>query len=321
MPETKIQHGMIRGIIPSPYDERDIHYAFMPEKVERPDAFSLRKQQTPVRDQGAIGSCAAFAGCAVSEFLYKGETILSPRHLYCARANAPQEGMVMRDVCKIMQKQGVCTEKCWEYLAHKSLCKTTSPCVGCVTEALQYRIGEYSRVYGSIKDALYTNQTPLFACIPIYEGFPSIFGKMLGYHAVVITGYSNNLLEFKNSWGLTWHDNGYGYFEDTYPTTEAWVLKARKEEDIPGILIGNAVVGNTCFWGLPVKIRIISTAAHSVSVRGGWTWTHSLRKGINNITVYISPKIGTKPFILDIASKSFRAYVTTTRTVSDWVLI
>jgi len=292
MLETKIQQGLLSGVIPSPYDERDFTYAIMPEKVERPETFSLRDKQTPVRDQGAIGTCAAFGGCAVNEFLHEGKTILSPRHLYCARANAPQEGMIMRDVCKIMQKRGVCTEQCWKYISHSSLCKSGTPCIEALDEALRYRIGTYRRIYGSIKDALYINKAPLFACVPIYDGFPNISGKMRGYHAITITGYTTNLFEFKNSWGKIWKDEGYSHIIDTYPVAEAWLLEMLKEDDTPDmtIEIEKATVDNACFWGLPVKVHVKVNAMYQLRVEGGWSFTSFIKRGDNNFIVYVPNK-------------------------------
>lgn len=310
MPTIVTKQGIKNlGVTPSHFDERDSYYAIMPEKVKRPEFFSLRAEQTPVRDQGVVGSCAAFAGCAVNEFLHEGVRILSPRHLYCARDNAPEHGMIMRDVCKIMQKQGVCTERCWPYLSHSSLCSSMSPCVEATQEARNYRIDTYRRVYGSLKDVLYSTKTPIFICVPVYEGFPNITGKFRGYHAVVMTGYSTpNLIEIKNSWGMEWGDEGYGYLADTYPITEAWVLESRDDDDdIPetNIEITKPVIGDIGFWGLPLKVNIKSDALYNIKIKGGWTWSPFIRKGKNNVIVYATPAQGDKQLEIGIGNKVF----------------
>ena len=307
------------GVIPSPLDTRDLAYAVMPKAIERPDTFSLRNEQTPVRHQGGVGSCAAFAGCAVTEFLYEKKAYLSPRHLYCARPNKPQSGMFMRDVCKILQKQGVCMEQCWPYKAATNLCDNTQ-CTNAKVEAVQYRIGAYRRIYGSMKDALWTYKTPLFVCVPTYDGFPALSGNMREYHAITIMGYTKHKYEFKNSWGTDWGDNGYAKLIDTYPVTEAWLLESREMAPQPptNVAITKTEMGAPGIFGIPINVHIQSNATYYLNVDGGRTFTWSVRRGITVAKIYVSPKEGITPLTLHIGTHVFKAAVSCVYGVSDW---
>mgnify|MGYP001573562914 CR=1 FL=1 len=55
------------GCLPSPFDERDFALASYIKPISLPTALSYRQLMSPVRSQGGLGSCVAFAGAAIDE--------------------------------------------------------------------------------------------------------------------------------------------------------------------------------------------------------------------------------------------------------------
>lgn len=261
------------GTIPSPYDERDFPFSVLPtvKRGEIPDEFSLRSEQTSVKHQGEVGSCCSFAACGINEVLHKGNNPnLSERHLYCRRVNKPGLGMAPRDACKLLQKEGVCSEACWQYISDANkLCKG-APCKNVNEESQRHRILSYHRCFGSIKATLFSTKSPLLIVVPVYENWgnkigadgkvPMPGGNMICYHAMIMTGWSKNYLEVKNSWGADFGDNGYLCIPEHYPVTEAWTMK--KEEETNGeekVQVRNWVIGKKNPFGVNVTFTIIST--------------------------------------------------------------
>lgn len=285
----------LSGSIPSPYDRRDIPYASIPtiEDKELPEQFSLRSEQTSVKHQGTIGACTAFSACAINEILQKVKD-LSEAHLYCRRENKPDHGMHPRDACKILQKKGVCLESCWPYISDvKRLCGY-SPCNTVNIQSQRYKIDSYHRVFNSLKATLFTTKLPILIVVPVYENWDSIGadgkvsmpeGNMIGYHALVLTGWSKKYLECKNSWG-NFGDNGYLHAPDNYPVTEAWAMKKKEVTEQDKIEVHNWKIGDKNLFGMNVTFTIVSPKKCRVSLfvddkREGST--KNVRAGINHI--------------------------------------
>ncbi len=258
------------GAIPSAYDERDFPFSVLPtvKREEIPEEFSLRSEQTSVKHQGTVGACTAFSACAINEILQKVKN-LSEGHLYCRRENKPGPGMHPRDACKILQKKGVCSESCWPYISDvKRLCGY-SPCNTVGIQSERYRITSYHRCFNSLKDTLFSTKLPILIVVPVYENWESIGadgkvpmpgGNMISYHSLVLTGWSKNYLEVKNSWGADFGDNGYLYIPEHYPVTEAWLMK--KEEQPNGeekVNVEDWQIGKKNLFGANVTFTIIST--------------------------------------------------------------
>ena len=259
------------GALPSPWDERDLPFAAVPvvKKEEIPGEYSLRERQTSVKHQGGVGACTAFSTCAIDEVLHKVNDLnLSERHLYCRRSNKPNPGMYPRDACKLLQKEGVCLEVCWQYIPDaEKLCKG-APCLSEKEQSKQYRINSYHRVFNSLKTALYQFKTPILLVCPVYENWGGIGSggivpmpnnsEFIGYHAMVLVGWSKKYLEVKNSWGENFGDKGYLYIPQNYPITEGWVLEKCETNEEEKVKV-DWKIGKKNLFGANVTCTINST--------------------------------------------------------------
>jgi C1A family cysteine protease len=241
------------GCKSDPEDKRDFLYAPMLAAAALPVSVDLRPFCSPVRDQGQLGSCTAFAMAAgLREFmLWKTvETILSPAYLYYRERELEgtiyeDSGAYIRDGMKVLAKQGVCPEFDEPYNVHTFAIR---PSVKATTDALKYKIGAYHRVYklAGIKAAL-AEGLPVVIGMEVYESFegddvassgfvpmPKRGEQILGGHAVLVVGYQNSAdwpgggyLIVKNSWSRNWGDKGYFYLPYKYvagtKVTDMWV--------------------------------------------------------------------------------------------------
>lgn len=231
-------------LYPSPEDNRDhIVKATAPLK---PSGFvDLSTDGTSIKDQGALGSCTAFASIAAMEFLHKkfgGSTtddLFSERFTYyVTRVNvmgwaAVDSGAYVRDAVKSLVKYGTCLENTCVYNGDFA----TAPSQQAYTEAMQYQALAYARFEEGISavdrmqliTALKANLEaglPIICGINCYSNIwsavkgviPKQNGQVIGGHAILLVGYDDNkqLFKFKNSWGKNWGDNGYGYLPYNY---------------------------------------------------------------------------------------------------------
>jgi C1A family cysteine protease len=224
------------GCFKDPIDSRDIPMNLVLPVIPVPVSFDFTKLMSPVRDQGNEGTCVAFASVTgVKEFQDKKEyhklIKLSPRFLYnlCKKFDGlPQEGTYPRIAMKVLLNYGVCHESFWPYLANqKSL-----PLKGADKDARKFKIKAYARLKSQLemKRSLLING-PFLAGVKVFKswfskkversGFipmPKRSDKLMGGHAICIMGYDDklNIFKFKNSWGIEWADQGYGYLPYKY---------------------------------------------------------------------------------------------------------
>ena len=100
----------------SPPDLRDWKYhEHIVGAVSIPASLSLLNTLNTVRDQGTLGTCAAFAGSAMKESQERKDInytgYFSPWFIYLNRnTSGGTEGMYLRNVMQILQAQGVASE-------------------------------------------------------------------------------------------------------------------------------------------------------------------------------------------------------------------
>lgn len=261
----------IMGYKKDPSDERDFLFkSTMPvtSKAQMeslmltlPTSIDYSNNMSPVKDQGQLGSCVAFASVAVKEWQeikeYGLEIVttknkpamktnlvrdLSEQWVYwnCKKIDPwpNEEGTSIRYAMKILQHQGVPFEKEWPYSA------TTigKPTKMAARIAKWLRIASYWRITTGLElKAALVNHGPIPIGILCFEEIfrvgsdgvvkdPKNPDQIYGGHAICAVGFddSKKLIKFKNSWSSGWGDKGYGYLSYDYIDNymlDAWVCK------------------------------------------------------------------------------------------------
>ncbi|OTF83874.1 Group 1 mite allergen-like protein (Cysteine protease) [Euroglyphus maynei] len=184
---------------------------------------------TPIRDQGACGSCWAFAGVAAVEsayLAYKNQSLdLAEQELVDCAARFGCHGDTIPRGLDYIQEQGVVEEQVYEYNGRENDCEPP--------EKPRHSIKQYCQIDHSnvelIKTALDTHKAAVAVIINIhninafrhYDGSYVVEkdrGIFPHFHAVNIVGYGKSpegidYWIMRNSWSENWGENGYGYFE------------------------------------------------------------------------------------------------------------
>lgn len=229
-----------------------------------PKQVDLRSHFPPVRNQGALGSCSAFAATAVMEAMNhiqgKRAEHLSPLFFYYAERKA-------------MEREGVRQATRKDTGARMSLAAATAVKVGAVAEkVVPYADGKKGLGYDAteahfeaagahrmkkkariktlqgMKSALVAKK-PFLLPIILYDSFmtrevastgmmpmPGRKEAIQGGHAVVAVGYDDKKQAFlvRNSWGTNWGSKGhfwmpYAFFTSSYVGSyfygECWTLE------------------------------------------------------------------------------------------------
>ena len=250
--------GRRYGFLPSPPDHRDYGMTTMPGVIfsaRLSPVVSWKEFTGPVKDQGALGACTAFAGCGNREFLarkyFKDEKtklenpVFSPLDLYYKerREDATLDkgdcGSWGRTAVRVMNKYGVCLENQDPYVPANY---ETAPNETQIEEASQFRAGAYHALHGvqDMKNCLVSGYAFLMG-FEVYESFETKTGSthvyapkhgeaLLGGHEVFCIGYDDTkqMFEIRNSWGGSWGEGGnfwmpYEIAADTRVVNEAWI--------------------------------------------------------------------------------------------------
>jgi C1A family cysteine protease len=214
-----------------------------------PQSVDLSAWLGPVKDQGTLGACTAFAWCGLREFLYRKQfpferqrtelaaesAVFAPLFLYYMERMAEGDpnadnGAQSRTGGVVLTTQGVCREQDDAYAPSAF---ETQPTSAMVTEALLYKVGAYHRVpdLETLKSVLASGYVATMG-IEVYASFesdavaatgevpmPAANEAMLGGHEVLAWGYDDarHVVQVRNSWGSGWGKGGnfelpYGYW-------------------------------------------------------------------------------------------------------------
>lgn len=209
---------------------------------------------SPVADQAELGSCGSFAAVynlvAAAVENDKEPVNLSQLFLYYAYRQKygdvnSDDGVMLRDLLKVLTSVGVCTEESWPYVLVNWNGK---PPPEAYSEAAQHRITSYHAIY-SADDMIQCLAAGygFIGGIGCYEGFDSLYTektgvvtmpkqpeKLLGWHALYFGGgydLHKGMVKFQNSYGPEWGDSGFGWIPFEYLTNprlaaDFWTIRA-----------------------------------------------------------------------------------------------
>lgn len=218
------------------------HEYALSRAVALPPKIDLRKFDTPIYDQGQLGSCTANAIAAAIDFERQqhGQPLIYPSRLFIYYGERKMEGTIpfdsgaeIRDGIKVVAKNGAPPEVAWPYATSRF---AEEPSGDAYTAALADCVRAYSRLTS-------TKITELKSCLAV--GAPFVFGftvypefeseavadkgflpmpsgkqEPVGGHAVMCVGYDDETRLFivRNSWGISWGASGYFYMPYDYMT-------------------------------------------------------------------------------------------------------
>jgi C1A family cysteine protease len=227
------------GCRPDTLDIRDIPHGIRFPGV-LPTSVDLREWCSEVMDQGPIGSCTAHGvtGAARYRIIKRNTTYdfaMSRLQLYYdSRANEgtvlSDAGAEIRDVIKMISKNGVGHEDLWPYDITRYVDR---PPQEVYDDAIQYKALSYNRVpvgVTALKAALAAGN-PVIIGVSLYDSFesdetaatgnvpmPKHGEGLVGGHCMYVVGYGQRPATFtvRNSWGTEWGDKGDCYFPEGY---------------------------------------------------------------------------------------------------------
>jgi C1A family cysteine protease len=251
------------GCIKDEPDPRDFKFLKTTHWTEL-SPIDLRPFCPPVRAQGHIGSCTAFASTQLFDFIRKKNKLVnwkpSPLFTYYATrkfANLQDQdsGASVREALKSTARDGVAMERHWPYNISKF---KENPTEEAWINAEKHQTLEYSRVddfdksafLGCLNDGypfifgiyLYTSfnsfQTVLTGIVPVPDKENE---KRIGGHCMMAVGWKKmehegvekEFLIVQNSWGDTWADKGFCYIPLEYIMSndafDFWTIRLTEE--------------------------------------------------------------------------------------------
>ncbi len=178
---------------------------------------------TPVRSQGACGTCVAFATAGAMESRLEialNDPDLNPdlseAHLYfCGSGSTCRNGWYPSAAMDFSRDTGVADEACYPYSGQDQVCSVCPDWESRVTNISSW-VGLTDM--NEMKQQLAENG-PFEATMAVYVDFyyykSGVYeyssGRLVGFHAVTVVGYDDEEGYWiaKNSWGTTWGEAGW----------------------------------------------------------------------------------------------------------------
>lgn len=238
-----VHRKMLHDVVEQPLDD-----VYTPkEGLKILDAVDLRPLCSPIRDQGNIGACTAFAVTAMYEMIVNasgGEKMdLSERFLFYHSnmvKGSSKGGSNFSEQLAVMGEHGICEEAIYPY----TTTELSYPPSDIASENAQlHRVLRAQQIPlksdGSQYDNILANHRLLTSALSeghaigfslkVYDDFGKAPGGFIhlptpsdddepGYHAMVIVGYSEaqKCYIVRNSWGEEFGDGGYCYIAAVY---------------------------------------------------------------------------------------------------------
>ncbi len=232
-------------------DEEPLQESYTPHEV-RADSLDLRKNFRGIQDQGAQGSCVAFALTSIFEYMMRsnnrsGEYDLSEAFLYYnARKLDPDSsvaddsGSRLKPALDSLYKYGIAVEPLCRYNEDSYDNEPSKAAYDDAQKRLLRKAVNVARNVADIKSAL-EDGYPVMASFTLCQSFANVrqgfvpmpseeeISESAGdpenkhsAHAMVIVGFNDRISSFlvRNSWGPGWGDGGYCYIPYSYVENE-----------------------------------------------------------------------------------------------------
>ena len=258
---------------------------------------------TPARDQRSCGSCWAFAAVGQMEshiliFEERSLDLSEQTVIDCNPYDSGCDGGWAVSAYRAIFGYGATLESCNPYQIRDDLPCTEENC------EIQGHLAGWASVsndVNSIKEALLTG--PVYTTIDIVDRFYDYASgcfswedEVVGYHAVLIVGWNDNLCGgegawiIKNSWGTGWGEDGFGYVKygnnnigyGTYQIQyDPWDVFVRVDSPNGGEILP---VGSTQTIEWTVSRAVPDSVTLFLSLDGGVTWPETIASGIVGAT-------------------------------------
>jgi C1A family cysteine protease len=195
----------------------------------------LRRHCPPVYDQLHLNSCSANALAAALRFDeirmgHAGQREPSRLFIYynervLANVVAHDAPVSLRDGYRTIAKNGACPEVMWPYDPRRFRREPTPPCYRAARRRRAIQYYRIRRAVSQLRECLAEGR-PFVLAVAVHKSMmsrrvkgtgivplPTRRDPMVGGHAVLAVGYEHaqRRFIFRNSWGSTWGDRGYGY--------------------------------------------------------------------------------------------------------------
>lgn len=219
-------------------EERELEETYKPISIIRPTSIDLRSTFTPVKDQGDMGACTAFATVGIFEAILKmnGQTDidLSEQFVYY-NARKTESGTRSDSGCSLyaaihtMSNEGVCLENLFPYNPENAGSEPPKEAYDDAANRKVVKAKSVAKDVDAIRSAIYEGY-PVAISLRIFDTFnprsgfismPSdeeIGSADSGNHAMIICGFNDEARFFvvRNSWGHKFGVKGYCYIPYEY---------------------------------------------------------------------------------------------------------
>ena len=208
IPETDLRDYTLDNIIGAP--EIDNSY---PEEYDIPYEFKNKIYQYNI---GACVACSLTAG-VMMQLMPDDEKMKSQWFLYMNRKAGDYQGsgMKIREALKNLIDDGICDLDLFNYVEEypeiKNKIKSESEKDKIYKNASKHKITGYASINENQVKSLVSKNIPVLICVRVYDNFYDApdnnyeipdkpKGKLVGYHEMVIKGYTKNHYKIMNWW-------------------------------------------------------------------------------------------------------------------------
>jgi Papain family cysteine protease len=203
-----------------------------------PSVVDMRPLDTPIADQGDKGECTGETCAGLAQFILKRTSRFFPVSslaiYYWERAGEGDPGVDnganLSDGFTVMSTTGIPPASVWPDIDADLL---KSPALAVAQAAAAHKLTDPVAIpqdLRAIRSQL-ADAYPVAVGIEVYRQFesdhaantgiitmPRLWNMSIGGHAILVVGYNDHTQEFmfRNSWGATWGDKGYGYLPYDY---------------------------------------------------------------------------------------------------------